>query len=86
MLLAWKGGDLEDTALSDSDSDGEDGNDDNREPVARYSTEDEYKEYVPQSHTFANTPLRPMGPDIWGNYRSTMQNMALQSSSSVTLD
>jgi hypothetical protein len=85
MLLAWKGGDLENTALSDSDSDGEDGNDDG-EPVARYSTEEQYKEYVPQSHTFANTPLRPMDPDIWGNYSSTMRNMALQSSSSVTLD
>jgi hypothetical protein len=47
MLLAWQRGELEDTTLSESDSDEEE-YDDNGEPTVRYATEDQYMLYVPK--------------------------------------
>jgi len=43
MLLAWQRGDLEETTLSDSSC----SEDDNGEPVVKYTTEREYQLYVP---------------------------------------
>jgi hypothetical protein len=60
MLMAWQGGDLEETTLSDSDCDAEE-EDGNGEPVVKYTTEEEYQSYV--SHSLPDTPLWLMDSD-----------------------
>jgi hypothetical protein len=45
MLLSWQRGELEETALSDSDCD--EGSDDDGEPTAKYDTEEQYQSYAP---------------------------------------
>jgi hypothetical protein len=42
----WQQGELEETTLSDSDCDEEEGDDDG-EPIAKYTTEEQYQSYVP---------------------------------------
>ena len=56
MLLAWQGGDLEGTTLIDSDCDKEE-EDDDGEPMVKYTTEEEYQSYVPHSSPPPHTPL-----------------------------
>jgi hypothetical protein len=50
MLLGWQRGELEETALSDSECD--EGPEDGGDPMVKYSTEEQYQAYV--SHP---TPL-----------------------------
>ena len=77
MLTRWRGGGLEDTALSDSDHEDEEEDNGNGAAANEYITHRDYEAYVPQSTCRIIPELRTFGPGVLGRLSDTTHRSAL---------